>query len=78
MAAINLLWKEGMEVTIRENDVCRVTKLSNQCCTLLCAYENTEEPMKPCGLARVNPSVVLWVRCHRSFDSKEKMMLKKE
>lgn len=79
MAAINLLlWEEGIKVIIRENDVCRVIKLSHQCCTLLCAYENTEKPVKPCGLARVNPSVVLWVRWCRSFDSKEKMMVKKE
>lgn len=40
MAAINLLlWEEGIKVIIKENDVCHVIKLSNQCCTLLCAYE---------------------------------------
>lgn len=72
MAAINLLlWEEGIKVIIRENDVCHVIKLSNQCCTLLCAYENTEEPMKPCGLARVKPSVVLWVRQQRKDDGEE-------
>ena len=73
MAAINLLlWEEGIKVIIRENDVCHVIKLSNQCCTLLCAYENTEGPMKPCGLARVNLSVLLWVRCAEALIAKKR------
>jgi len=79
MAAINLLlWEERIKVIIKENDVCHVIKLSNQCCALLRVYESTEGPVKPCSLARVNSSVMLWVRWCRNFDNKEKMMVKKE
>lgn len=63
MAAINLLWwEEEIKVVIGDNDVCYVIKLSDRCCALLHACEDTEEPVKPCGLARINPSVMLWVR----------------
>lgn len=69
MAAINLLlWEEEIKVIIRENDVCHVIKLSNRCCTLLCASEHTEEPVKPCGLEGVGPSVMLGVRLCRNID----------